>query len=266
MQKVARRILKTLLVVVVVLVVLVVGVILFLGPIIKTAAEKIGPKVLGVPVTVESVSVRVFSGSFGLKNLRVGNPANKGYSSDPLLAMGELRVAVKLGSLPGKGPIGVSEVTILNPTVSYEVVKGESNVDSLLKNMQGSKPSIAETPPKKEEAARTEPPKTAEKKESRKVIIDRFEFRSGEVSFRAAITLQKAVTVPLPPIVATDIGKSSGGTSTEEAVNRMFLEVASGVTKAVVGITDAIGSGAKAGEDAVKARAKGMQDAVKGLF
>ena len=262
MPKALRVFLKVLAVLAVLLVVLLVVLVLFLGPIIKTATETIGPKVLGVPVTVEKVSVHVFSGSFGLKGLRVGNPPDKGYSADPAFALGELRVAVKLGSLPGKGPIEVKEVTILDPKVSYEVVSGESNIDAMLKNMQGGKSAEGgadKTKPEKSE-------KPAAKKEARKVIIDRFEFRGGELSYRAAITLHKAITVPLPPIVAKDIGKSSNGASIEDAINRMFLEVTSSVGKAVESAVTSIGSGVKAGADAVKDGAKGVKDAIKGLF
>ncbi|MFZ4394757.1 MAG: hypothetical protein ACOYOU_03930 [Kiritimatiellia bacterium] len=266
MPKAVRVILKVLAVLAVLLVVLVVVLVLFLGPIIKTAAEKIGPKVLGVPVTVEKVSVHVFSGSFGLKGLRVGNPPDKGYSADPAFALREMRVAIKLSSLPGKGPIEVKEVTILEPKVSYEIVSSESNIDAMLKNMQGSKsPEGVEVKPKSESLEKPEA-KPADKKASRKVIIDHFEFRGGELSYRAAITLHKAIKLPLPPIVADDIGKSSNGTSVEEAVKRIFLEVTSCVGKAVVSATDAIGSGVKAGADAVKDGAKGVKDALKSLF
>jgi len=260
MNRIARRILKALLVIVVILIALAVGIVLFLGPIIKTAAEKVGPTFLGVPITVEKVSVNVFSGSFGLKNLRVGNPADKGYSADPAFAMGELRVAVNLASLPGKGPIEIKEVTILDPQVSYEVVHGVSNIDAMLKKLQGGTPATGAVAQPATEA------KPAEKKEARKVIIDRFEFRNGELSYRAAITLHKAIKVPLPPIVATDIGKSSNGASMEEALGKMFGEIANGVGKAVVGVTDAVGNGAKAGSDAVQSGAKAVKDVVKGLF
>ena len=259
MNKIVRRILKGLLIVVVVLVVLLVGVVLFLGPIIKTAAEKVGPKVLGVPVTVSNVSVHVFAGSFGLQGLRVGNP--EGYSTDPLVSLGELRVAVKLSSLLGKDAIEVKEITILAPKFSYEVVKGVSNVDALMAHMQ-KKEAGAE--PAQAEPAKTEP--VAEKKEARKVIIDRFECRSGEVSVRAAITLGKAITVPLLPIVATDIGRKSGGTSMADAIQKIFGEIASGLGKAVVGAIGAVGDVGKAGVDAVKSGAKGVRDALKGLF
>ena len=265
MNKLTRRILKVLLILAVVCVVLLVGLTLFLGPVIKTAAEKIGPRFLGVPITVEKVSVNVFSGSFGLKNLVVGNPADKGYSADPAFAMGELRVAVKLGSLPGKGPIEVREITILDPKVSYEVVKGESNIDAMLANLN-HKPAAGGEAQSKPEAPAPAGARPAEQKEARKVIIDRFEFRNGELSYRAAITLHKAIKVPLPPIVATDIGKSGNGATVEEAAGKMFGEIANGVGKAVISVTDAVGNGAKAGADAVKSGVKGVKDAIKGLF
>ena len=263
MNKVVRRTLKVLVVVAIVLVVLIIGVMAFLGPIIKTAAEKVGPKVLGVPVTVEKVSVNVLAGSFSLRGLRIGNPPGKGYSTDPLMALGELRVSVKIGSLPGKGPVEVKEVAIIDPKVSYEIVDGARNIDVLMKNMQGGK--AAAEPPKKVEPAKVEAA-PAEKKEARKVIIDHLEFRKGEVSFRAAMTLHKAVVVPLPSIVVNDIGKSSGGTSIEQAIDRIFLELYSAVGKAVESVAGGVTDGAKAGADAVKDVGKGTVDKIKNLF
>ena len=260
MSKVTRRIFKGLLVVVVLLVVLLVGVVLFLGPIIKTAAEKVGPKVLGVPVTVSNVAVNVFAGSFGLQGLRVGNP--EGYSSDPLVSLGELRVAVKLSSLLGKEAIEIKEITILEPRISYEVVKSVPNVDALMARIQKKEASAAQA---NKEVAKTDPP-AAEKQAGRKVIIDHFECRNGEVSFRAAMTLGQAITVPLPSIVANDIGRKSGGTTMADAIQKMFGEVANGVGRAVVGVAGAVGDVGKAGTDAVKGGVKGVRDAIKGLF
>jgi hypothetical protein len=264
MPKAVRIGLKVLAVLVVVLVVLVIGLILFLGPIIKTAAEKLGPKVLGVPVQVEKVSVSVFGGSFGLKGVRVGNP--EGYSQDPAFALGELRVAVALGSLPGSGPIVVKEVTILAPEVSYEVVKGVSNVDAMLKHAQGGKPAAekeAPATPAKEEA---KPAAKEEAKPARKVIIERFSFHEGQLSYRSGLTLHKAIRLPLPGVEAKDIGKESDGTSIEEATGRMFMEVISSIGRVVEKAGDVIGKGAKAGAEAVKDVGKGAVDAIKSLF
>ena len=274
MNVVVRRTLKILLVVTIVLAVLLVGVLLFLGPIIKTAAEKAGPLVLGVPVTVEKVSVNVFGGSFGLKNLRVGNLP--GYSDDPLVALGELRVAIKVSSLPGTGPIEIQEVTILAPKFSYEVVKGVSNVDALLARLQKKAPGGEAAA--KSEPARVEPPKTKpaqvaqasqqpppQKKEARKVIVDHFECRAGEVSFRAGMTFGQAICLPLPPIVANDIGRASGGTSIADAIQKMFGEIANGVGKAVVGVAGAIGDVGKTALGGAQDAGSAVKDAGKNV-
>lgn len=250
MPKAVRILLKTLLVIVVVVVLLLLAVTLFIGPIVKTAAEKIGPKVLGVPVTVERVSINAFAGKVGLKNLRVGNP--DGYSTDPMFALGELRLDVNLASLPGSGPIEVTEVAILDPKVSYEIVKGTSNIDALTAGLQ--------------KAPAEEPAATEGKKPARKVIVNHFECRGGEVSVRAAITLGKSVTVPLPQIVANDIGKSTGGTSTFDAIQKMVGEIASGVGKAAVGVLSGVGDAAKDAAKGVQDAGKGAVDKIKGLF
>ncbi|MEI8244169.1 MAG: hypothetical protein WCI17_12945, partial [bacterium] len=105
-----------------------------------------------------------------------------------------------------------------------------------------------------------------EKKDARKVIIDRFECRSGEVSFRAGMTLGKAIKVPLLPIVATDIGRKTGGTSMADAIQKMFGEIASGVGKAVVGVAGAIGDAGKEAVGGVKDAGKGAVDKIRSLF
>ena len=75
MPKIVRVLLKVVVAIIIVVMLLLVAVTLFLGPMIKTAAERAGPKMLGVPVTVERVSINAFAGKVSLKNLRVGNPA-----------------------------------------------------------------------------------------------------------------------------------------------------------------------------------------------
>jgi hypothetical protein len=78
------------------------------------------------------------------------------------------------------------------------------------------------------------------------------------------LTLHKALRLPLPGVVVTDIGKSSNGTTTEEAVTRMFMEMISSVGKVVEQAGDLLGKGAKAGVDAAKDVGKGAVDAGKG--
>ncbi len=260
-----RRILKVVLIVSFVLVFLLMGVLLFLGPIIKSATERVGPLVLGVPIKVEKVSVDVLGGCFRLKNLRVGNPP--GYSADPLAALGELRVAIDVSSLPGKGPVVIEEVAIVKPKFAYEVVDGVSNVDALKALLQkklagkiaAAQAAQAAQPAQAAPASQEAPVK--KKKEARKVIIDRFECRDGEVSFRGGMTFGKSIALPLPSIVLTDIGRPSNGTSLLGAVQEMFTAIANAVGKTVLFVAGAVGDAGRAALDAGGAVGQAALDA-----
>ena len=77
------------------------------------------------------------------------------------------------------------------------------------------------------------------------------------------------MTIPVPSITLTDIGKKSDGASLEDIVDQIWqailksaLAVGDGA-KAAVG---AVGDGAKAAADAVSDGAGKAVDAVKGLF
>jgi hypothetical protein len=241
-----RRLLKVLLVLLVLFFVAVVALVMFIGPIIKTAAEKIGPRVLGVPITVEKVDVNVFKGEIALKNLQVANPP--GYSTDPLFALGDLKIAVSLKSLPGSGAIVVHEILLDNLRVSYEVVKGVPNVQVIQSKMTPA--GVARTP----ESGAPEKP-------GRKIIIETLASRNGQVSVRTGLTLGKAVIVPLPPIEAHDIGRKSGGATVTEVVNNMMLEITKSVGRAVVDTLKSI----VPGQDTLSKGAGTITDGVKSV-
>ena len=269
-SRVGRWIVRVVLGLVILVIVLLVGLVLFLGPVIKTAAEKVGPKVLGVPVTVENVDVNLFTGSFNLKNLRVGNP--QGYSSDPLLSLGSLVISIDMGSLMGTNAIVVHEVALNDLHASYEVVKGVANVQAIKAKVapedQEKKPVVAETKP-------AQPAKPA-----RKVVIEKLASHGGMVSVRTGLTLGQAVTVPLPPIEAMDIGRKTGGITVTEVVGNIFLEITKSVGTAVVDTLknivpnaasltkggEALGGAAQGAAQGAKDAAKGVKDTFKRLF
>lgn len=89
-----RRILAGILIVLVVLVLLAT---LRLGTIIKTAVNTAGPALLGVPVTVDSVSVFPYRGEVDLRALTIGNP--DGYGSEYLFRLDRMRLELVLADL-----------------------------------------------------------------------------------------------------------------------------------------------------------------------
>lgn len=264
-MKWVRRLVKTALGVVIVLALVAIVALFFLGPVVKTAVNTVGPKILGVPVEVKAASIRPLSGMIRLAGVRIGNP--DGYTDDPLFSLGEVRISLDMASLAGTGPIVISELTIIEPQVAYEVAGRKSNIEVLTANLpkSGKKKGPKEKKPKKE---------------SRKVIIDLLEFRDGQLSYRAKMTLGQAVALPLPSLRMTEIGRAQGGIEPVEAAAKVLGELLNLVGTVVAQVGTAaidtgkavIGAGAgvvTAGTEALGTSAdavKSLGSAAKGLL
>ncbi len=243
--------------------ILAIVVLFFLGPVVKIAVNTLGPKLLGVPVEVTGAAIYPLKGQVQLTGVTIGNP--KGYSSDALFALKEVRVGIDVSSLSGEGPIIITEFAVIEPHVSYEVAGGKSNIEVLTANLPKSAKS------KKPKEKRNKP-------ESRKVIIDLLEFRDGLVAFRAKMTLGQAISLPLPELRLTEVGRAQGGLTGAEAVAKVLGELLNlvGTVVAEAGtavlekrsVTVEAGSvSVEVNKDSVKAvgsAAKGLLDAVRG--
>ena len=108
---------KILIVVGIVLVVLIAVVLLFLGNIVKTGIETAGPKIAGVPMTVEKVGINPLSGSVNVKALVIGNP--EGFKTDSCMELGEFKLDIDMGSL-FTDTIVIKRIRIDAPEITYE--------------------------------------------------------------------------------------------------------------------------------------------------
>ena len=103
------------LVVVVVLAVLAVG--LFLDKAIKSGVETFGPKLTKVDVTLDSVSLSLFSGSGTIKGLVVGNP--QGFKSPSAIKVGTASLSLEPRSLLSD-KIVVKSINVQGPEITFE--------------------------------------------------------------------------------------------------------------------------------------------------
>lgn len=96
-----KTFIKIILVLAVLLVLLVIGGFIFVGMSLNSLAEqgieKGGTYALGVPTTVSSVDISLFSGSFAMSGFKVANP--QGFNADKFLGLGKGAVSVNLQSL-----------------------------------------------------------------------------------------------------------------------------------------------------------------------
>jgi uncharacterized protein involved in outer membrane biogenesis len=222
---------------------------LTIGPIVKTAASVGGPKALGVSVSVGDVKLSPLSGSLVISQVKVGNP--KGYSEKDAFAVDKVEVGLNIKSLLSD-TILIKKIQIDAPAISFESKDGKSNFDAMLSNAKKSS---------EEEKAK----KSTEKKAGKKVVIEVFSLNNGKVSYASALTMGKALTIPLPSVTLHDIGKKSGGTSFVDALTEVMNGILGGVTEAVAGAAGAAGDLLKgfggSASNALKGATGGAKDA-----
>lgn len=222
--------------VVIVLVVLIVAVNIFAGRMVKGAINTIGPKALGVPVSVQDVKVGFLRGQFGLSGMVIGNP--EGFKTPEAIRLGKVSVKVNMASLFSKVLI-IESIYIGGPEVTYEIGLKGSNIGAIQEKVAPSK--AGEDKPKPAEA-----PAAAGKK----VQINDFLMESGKIYVSSVGMAGQKIKIPLPTIHLKDIGKESEGASVKEVIAKVF----SAIGGAVSGAAGGIGKGVEAlGENAVKA-------------
>lgn len=126
---------KVLIVLVALLIIIGIGVyyvISNIDDITKNIIEESGSKVLGTPVSVGSVSIKLKEGSASIKNLSVANPS--GFSDNPAFSFGEVTAVIDIGSGV------VKRIFTSRPAIRVEFQGGESNFDVLQRNIDASFP------------------------------------------------------------------------------------------------------------------------------
>jgi len=246
-----------------VLVVLIVVVVLFLGQVVKTTVEKVGPQVTGVDVSLERARVYLLLGDIKLKGLVIGNP--EGFKTPSAMELGRFVIDLDMGSL-FTDTIVIKEILIDGPQVTYERALRSSNLGQIQKNME---PKEKDKPAKETKEGK---PAKADKGPGKKIVIEDFLFENGQIHVSTPLAGGKDLTVPLPKIHLEDIGKGSGGASVSEVVNQLFGAIAKSAGKAVASSADIADDAGKVlkdvggdATDAAKELSGSAADAAKGV-
>jgi hypothetical protein len=115
---------------------------LFLDKIVKAGVETVGPKIVQVPVTVDTINLALMTGSAKVRGLVVGNP--KDYKSTNAITVGVVAVAVNpLTILSDK--IVVRSIEVRQPEITFEGGLSGNNLSQILDNVN----STAKASPRK---------------------------------------------------------------------------------------------------------------------
>lgn len=245
--------------VIVALAVLLVALQLFLThmtPVVKSAMEYYGPKVTGAPLTLEKVSFSLVAMRFEMKGLVLGNP--EGYKTPSAVEVGRVYVKVKPLSL-FTDTIRVQQILVEDPAITYEVGLGNSNIGTILENVDKFS-GASEAQPEEEAVAQPE------SEGGKKVVIDEVKVSGGKIRLSAKLLMGVAAPIPLPTVTLHDIGKSDEGKDEGVSMIQATSDVLKGVFSSVADVAkkglSALGDGAKAVGGAIGDGAKAVGGAI----
>ena len=221
-----------------------------LGAIVTKGVNTFGPKITGTPVTLDHATISPLSGSGTLSGLFVGNP--EGWTSDKAFYMGQVHVSVAPLSVLGDH-IVINEVLIDSPEFVYETKIISSTIKDLLNNIGkntggGSSGQPSDSTP------------TTKSGKPLKFEIKSFRLQNAKVTLGVGPT---AITIPMPPIVMTDLGTKEGGITPDQAALKVMTNVLGNIVSAVA--DSALKIGGSAGATATDA-ASGAVKSIKNLF
>jgi hypothetical protein len=205
---------------------------MFLGDIVKKGVETFGPEMTRVSVKVDEVHVSLLTGSAGVKGLVIGNP--QGYQSPQAISAGTIAVGVNpLSVLSDK--IVLRSLRVESPEITFEGGLGGNNLSQIMENLNAFAKSGGAT------ATNT----TAPAKASKKFEVDDFLITGAKVHVRLTDLGGKEMTLALPPVHLTDLGKNEEGITATDLSRNVLNAVVTATMKAISNASQDLGKDAQ---------------------
>jgi hypothetical protein len=250
---------KSFLGVVIVLVVLIVVAVIVVGfsldSIVKKGMETVGPKITQVPIKVNAVNLSLLNGSAKVKGLVVGNP--EGCKTPQAISISSADVGVNPLSV-FSDKIVVRSVLVEAADITFEGGLGGNNLSKIMDNVNATA--------KNGGPASTNATAKAADKPGRKFEVDDLLITGAMIHVSLTGMSGKEMTLPLPDIHLTNLGKNSAGITATDLTRRVLGAITTAAVKAVASSTTDIGKSAgNWGKDAGKAVGQSVNKITKGI-
>lgn len=217
-----------------------------LDALVASAIRTFGPRITGVPVRLDGVTIDALNGRAELRGLVVGNPS--GFASDHALSLGAITMTLDLDSLTSD-VIVIKQISIVKPEVTYEVGADGSNLGAIQRNVD-----------RYAGKSRGDGAPRSERESGKKFVIETLTIKNATATVGTAVVQNRAASVPLPDLHLSNIGKKSGGATAGEVVKQVLGALTQNVTRTIAsrhlgGILDE-----------VKKDPRATVDKLKGLF
>lgn len=203
----------------------------FLNPIVKESVETIGTKITKTSITLDAVNLSLLTGSAKINGLVVGNP--EGYKSTNAISVGTIAVGVNPFSLLSD-KIVVRSLHVETPEITFEGGLGGNNLSKILDNVNGTAQNGG--PVSTNAAGQTNP--------SKKIEVDDLLIAGAKVHVLLTGLGGKQMTLTLPDIHLTDLGKDGDGLTATDLTRRVLQEIISATIKAITSDSANLGKGA----------------------
>lgn len=242
MKKLFKILGWTVLAIIVLALAVVLSIPLWIGPVVKSAANRIVPEKTKTEFALDDFALNPYTGYLRAGKLRLGNP--DGFDEKDAFRLGKLEVKVDVGSLLGDTvhvrDIDVSDIFVYSTPTASNFKKIAANAAG--EPAEAGVPEVSGTEPEPGapagETPEAEPP--AEKKPAKKVVID-------HIKISGVVVKYGIMSIPVPEIELRDIGKESGGATPFEIGNEIYEAMMEAFQKALNGF----GGGLKNAADAV---------------
>ncbi len=203
---------------------------LWLGTLVQTAIAQVGSRLTKTTVTLEHVRIELMNGLVQLEGLEIGNPP--GFTAKNAVQLDTVRVRLDPRSALSDTVV-IEEILVEAPDVTFEGLP-TNNLSVLQDNVNAAVPAGSSKPAEAKPAASG----------SKKLLIKKFSLTKGRVVTNVT---GRYLTLRLPDIHLTDIGKETGGATLEQVFSAVFTALTRSATDTV---TD---QAKQAGETATKA-------------
>lgn len=171
---------------------------LYLDSMVKSGIETIGREMTGTEVTVDNVSISLFTGQGTISGFRVANP--EGYQTENAFSVDDFSISLDISTLLSDVVV-VNDVRISGPAVYVEQKLPDNNLQTILSRINESVSTGTSS--------------------DTELVIEHFLLENGSAELYTEVGGERSARVDISAIELNDLGRGGGKQAAEEVVKEI---------------------------------------------
>lgn len=171
---------------------------LYLDSMVKSGIETIGREMTGTEVTVDNVSISLFTGQGTISGFRVANP--EGYQTENAFSVDDFSISLDISTLLSDVVV-VNDVRISGPAVYVEQKLPDNNLQTILSRINESVSTGTSS--------------------DTELVIEHFLLENASAELYTEVGGERSARVDISAIELNDLGRGGGKQAAEEVVKEI---------------------------------------------